>query len=66
MPPVFGPVSPSPIRLWSWASGKATAVVPSHRAISEHSGPDIRSSSTNGSVVALIAAIVSASRSRGR
>ena len=25
MPPVFGPVSPSPMRLWSWAIGSATA-----------------------------------------
>ena len=61
MPPVFGPMSPSPMRLWSWASGRATAVVPSHRAISEHSGPLIRCSRTNGPVVARIAAIVSSS-----
>ena len=47
------------MRLWSWASGSATAVVPSHKAISEHSGPDIRCSSRNGSVVARMAAIVS-------
>ena len=24
MPPVFGPVSPSPIRLWSWEVGRIT------------------------------------------
>ena len=63
MPPVLGPVSPSPIRLWSWASGSATACLPSHSASSEHSGPLSRSSSTNGpsAAVARIAAIVSSS-----
>ena len=25
MPPVFGPVSPSPTRLWSWAEASGTA-----------------------------------------
>ncbi len=48
MPPVFGPVSPSPSRLWSWAIGSATARVPSHSASSEHSGPVSRSSRRNG------------------
>ena len=52
MPPVLGPVSPSPIRLWSWAIGNAIAVVPSHSAISVHSGPCMRSSSRNGPVAA--------------
>ncbi len=30
MPPVFGPVSPSPTRLWSCALAKGVARVPSH------------------------------------
>ena len=48
MPPVFGPVSPSPMRLWSWATGRAT----SHGAVAERHqaalGPASRSSSTIG------------------
>jgi hypothetical protein len=31
MPPVLGPVSPSPTRLWSCAVPKGRAVLPSHR-----------------------------------
>ncbi len=65
MPPVFGPVSPSPMRLWSWAMGSATACVPSHSARSEHSGPEMRSSSTNdpAEAASMIAASVSPSES---
>ena len=48
IPPVFGPVSPSPMRLWSWAMGSGRAIVPSHRAIRLHSGPLSRSSTTIG------------------
>ena len=33
MPPVFGPVSPSPTALWSWAEAKGSAVSPSTRAV---------------------------------
>ncbi len=29
MPPVFGPVSPSPTRLWSWAAASGSASLPS-------------------------------------
>ena len=61
IPPVLGPVSPSPMRLWSCASGSGRATWPSHSASSEHSGPVIRSSSTNGPSAARIAASVSAS-----
>ena len=62
---MFGPVSPSPIRLWSWASGNATDERPSHSATSDTSGPVIRCSSTNGPswAVAVIADTVSASSS---
>ncbi len=30
MPPVLGPVSPSPTRLWSWAVASGSTCVPSH------------------------------------
>ena len=40
MPPVLGPVSPSPTRLWSWAGASGTARSPSHTASSDSSGPD--------------------------
>ena len=46
MPPVFGPVSPSPRRLWSWADPNGTAVRPSHAAKTEISGPVSPSSIT--------------------
>ena len=46
MPPVFGPVSPSPTRLWSFAGGSATTVSPSTSAWSETSSPSSTSSST--------------------
>src|SRR5256886_13384593 len=29
MPPVLGPVSPSPSRLWSWAAGSRSSCAPS-------------------------------------
>ena len=46
MPPVFGPVSPSPIRLKSRAGASGTAPTPSHSASSESSGPTMCSSTT--------------------
>ena len=39
MPPVLGPVSPSPTRLKSWAGARATARTPSQIAITDSSGP---------------------------
>ena len=49
MPPVLGPVSPSPMRLWSWAEAMAMAWVPSQRAKKESSSP-VRNSSRTISV----------------
>lgn len=46
MPPVFSPVSPSPIRLWSCAAGRASAVYPSEKARIESSWPVMNSSTT--------------------
>ena len=46
MPPVFGPVSPSPTRLWSWAAPSGSAVVPSHSANRLTSSPTRHSSMT--------------------
>ena len=46
MPPVLGPVSPSPMRLKSWAGTSGTARVPSQRTSSEHSSPTSPSSMT--------------------
>ena len=46
MPPVLGPVSPSPTRLKSCAGASATARVPSHTASTDSSGPAIASSTT--------------------
>jgi hypothetical protein len=46
MPPVFGPVSPSPILLWSWAAGRGTIVYPSENASTDISGPTRYSSIT--------------------
>ena len=46
MPPVFGPTSPSPIRLKSRAGASATARSPSQTASSESSSPVRRSSTT--------------------
>ena len=61
MPPVFNPVSPSPMRLWSWARGNATLVLPSLTAMSEHSVPVSRSSSTMSptAIASRIASVVS-------
>ncbi len=47
MPPVFGPVSPSPMRLKSWAAASGTAISPSQSASSDTSGPVSRSSITS-------------------
>ena len=49
MPPVFGPVSPSPTRLWSCAAPSGNAVWPSHSANSETSSPIRHSSITTAS-----------------
>ena len=46
MPPVFGPVSPSPTRLKSWAGSNGTAVSPSQTTNSDTSGPSRYSSIT--------------------
>src|SRR5690606_11747337 len=46
IPPVLGPVSPSPTRLKSWAGASGTARVPSQTASTDSSGPDIPSSIT--------------------
>ena len=48
MPPVFGPVSPSPIRLKSRAGASGIARSPSHSASSESSSPSRNSSTTTG------------------
>ena len=47
MPPVFGPVSPSPARLKSCAAPSGTACAPSQSANSETSSPSSSSSITN-------------------
>ena len=49
MPPVLGPVSPSPMRLWSWATAIGMAWLPSQRAKKESSSP-VRNSSRTISV----------------
>ncbi len=46
MPPVFGPVSPSPTRLWSRDGARATARSPSHSGEDGSSGPTRPSSIT--------------------
>ena len=46
MPPVFGPLSPSPTRLWSCAEASGIAVSPSHSAKNEASSPTRNSSIT--------------------
>ena len=70
MPPVFGPVSPSPTRLWSCAAPSGSAVLPSHSANSETSSPTRHSSITTeapaspnarASIIASIAASASSS-----
>ena len=50
MPPVFGPVSPSPMRLKSRAGASGSAVSPSHSASSDSSSPSRNSSTTTGRV----------------
>src|SRR2546421_6428186 len=55
MPPVFGPVSPSPIRLKSCAGSSGTAVTPSVTTNSDTSGPDRYSSTTTPEPVAACA-----------
>ena len=52
MPPVLGPRPPSKMRLKSWAGWRAYAVVPSHTANTETSGPSRNSSMTTRSQVA--------------
>ena len=48
MPPVFGPLSPSPTRLKSWAGASGTARAPSQSAKQRHLGPSSSSSITSG------------------
>src|SRR6185312_4915460 len=48
MPPVFGPLSPSPTRLKSWAGSSGRATLPSHRANRDTSGPARNSSTSTG------------------
>src|SRR4029079_7486253 len=50
MPPVLGPVSPSPTRLWSCAEASGTAVSPSTRANRLASSPTRNSSITKGAL----------------
>ncbi len=46
MPPVFGPTSPSPRRLWSWLVASARTLRPSHRTMKLASSPARNSSMT--------------------
>ena len=46
MPPVFGPVSPSPTRLWSWLVAIGSAVRPSTIEMKLASSPSRNSSIT--------------------
>ena len=48
MPPVLGPVSPSPTRLKSWAGSNGTTVSPSTTQNSDTSGPSRNDSSSTG------------------
>ena len=52
MPPVLGPVSPSPTRLWSCAEASGIAVSPSHSAKNEASSPSRNSSITTSAPAA--------------
>ena len=52
MPPVFGPVSLSPTRLWSAATPRYTASSPSQRAKTEISSPERNSSITTSAPAA--------------
>src|ERR1035441_1147901 len=46
MPPVLGPVSPSPMRLWSWAGTSGVTCLPSERQRKLISSPSRNSSMT--------------------
>ena len=46
MPPVLGPLSPSPTRLWSWAVPMGRQSVPSERMKKLASSPSMNSSMT--------------------
>ena len=46
MPPVFGPVSPLPIRLWSWLEASASTFLPSTMTMKLASSPSRNSSMT--------------------
>ena len=48
MPPVFGPVSPSPMRLKSRAGASGSARSPSHSASTDSSSPRRNSSTSTG------------------
>src|SRR5690242_5740177 len=62
MPPVFGPVSPSPTRLWSCADARATAVSPSTNANRLASSPARNSSITKAMSPAVSIAASASSR----
>ena len=47
MPPVFGPLSPSRARLWSWTETMGTTFAPSEKTRNETSSPDRNSSMTS-------------------
>ena len=49
MPPVFSPISPSPMRLWSMDAGMGTTVFPSVKVSTDTSGPVRNSSITTHS-----------------
>ena len=49
MPPVLGPVSPSPTGLWSWLDGMSSTSRPSQKARNEASSPTRQSSMTTRS-----------------
>ena len=46
MPPVLGPVSPSPMRLWSWLEASASTFLPSTMTMKLASSPSRNSSMT--------------------
>mmetsp|Transcript_57526 Transcript_57526/g.160160 ORF Transcript_57526/g.160160 Transcript_57526/m.160160 type:complete len:235 (-) Transcript_57526:193-897(-) len=52
MPPVFGPLSPSSARLWSWAGAIMAARLPSANAMQLTSSPSSSSSMTTSSPAA--------------
>ena len=63
MPPVFGPVSPSPTRLWSCAVPKGSAVVPSQSTKKLASSPVRHSSITTSAFGSAKQAAIAASAS---